>query len=311
MKRLLTLAIAVTALQGISARADSPTLTMYSMGKSPIATPVTLSAVVGEPVPVFGLKSLPAGFRYAGGKVHAERDFPTANSPNKVLGEIPGLKALIQQSPAQAAGQLTEFVKKQGGNALVLDETRAFVLAISIEAVVFPKADEAWPRHDQKFAAEHYVPAETVAFALEAPTAVQLKLKRRECVAIAVALEPSASYAAPTGNWLLTTTLDAPAGAPRTLVQGAWSGSATSRSFSAVAACAGKPVLLPLSLASTKGGAVGTGPAKLRVYRYAVPDYLIAAECARCSGALRRQAAWSKSDLNKCLPPPLTHELCD
>lgn len=282
-------------------------------GKFGARSVVTLSPPSGDTVPVYTLRNLPEGFYVASDlrNVKAEPDFPTPQAPHRVIGLISGLGSMLsQQSQAEVAAQLTESVKAHGGNALVFSGAEAQVLAVSSAPAAYPAAAEAWPRLDAAFAMDKYVPGETLPIALDAVTPTQVKLKRRECIAVAVALEPTANFAGRRGTWHLATPGSAP-GADRVLVQGQWGGSSRERTFRSVVTCASKPTTVPLTLSSAEGGPIGTGPAKLRVYRLRPADATVAAECARCSARLRNMASSTKSDMSKCLPPSMTPDICD
>jgi hypothetical protein len=78
-----------------------------------------------------------------------------------------------------------------------------------------------------------------------------------------------------------------------------------------LATCASKPTVLRLTLASPEAAPIGSGPAKLRIYRLKSNEAKIAAECACCAAQMRTRAAWEASDMRRCLPPNLTPEVCE
>lgn len=272
---------------------------------------VTLAPTSGEPLAVYTLRDLPEGFVVGpdGNSVRAEKDFPTAQAPHRVIALVAGLGSLLaRQTQAELAAQLTDFVKARGGNALVFRGAEAQVLAVSSAPPVYPTAADAWPSMDAAFAMDKYVPGETVALALDTATPTQVKLNRRECIGAAVALEPAAKFSTRGGAWRFTT--GAPS-AERLLVQGRFGGASRDRTIRTFLLCTSKPTTVPLMLSSVKGGPIGTGPAKLRIYRLRPSAATVDAECARCSAWLRTQASSSKSDMSKCLPSSLTPDICD
>jgi hypothetical protein len=240
------------------------------------------------------VKDLPEGIALERDRLEIAKDFPTAEDPHRLIGELSlpfdttpdrFSEENNRKSRAQIAASAAKVTAEHGGNAYFLDGTRAYVLHLSSAAPAFPPASELLDQ--AKLVPEPYKESMRAKRSLEKLEPVSVAMKHHTCYAAMWALAPTAKIDRRLGGrgvWAFYADKEVPKGPPKNSsgVIG-WAGpNIQSRIHYVPLGCTGVDATIAYRLGAGENVPVGEGEAEIRVYAWQPKADVRRSACTVC-----------------------------